>query len=64
MDLMTKIPEMAQWKTNAETSTFYGKLIQDMGRDELLGLIGFLYADGEATKKLHAHERDFLASLK
>jgi hypothetical protein len=45
IDLIEEIPQYKQWIEKAKGSSFFGKKLDDMSREELFGFIGWMEAD-------------------
>ena len=56
-NLVEEIPGYQKWIDAAKDSAFFGKKLQDMSKEELLGVIGWMREDGDRqmtqTKKDH-----------
>ncbi|MFW5795435.1 MAG: hypothetical protein ACOCV1_08140, partial [Bacillota bacterium] len=58
-NLMNEIPEMKEWKSQAENCKFLGIKISDLSREELLGVIGWFDNECKKIRKNYEQERNF-----
>lgn len=62
-NLMKEIPEMKKWKSEAEASTFFGFQLDELSRDELLGVIGWWCQESKRMIKSHEQELSFYRDI-
>ena len=61
--LVDEIPNYREWIEHAEGSSFFGKMLSEMSREEVLGVVGFLAKESERREKQIKQERTFLLDL-
>lgn len=63
-NLVEEIDGYREWIKHAEGSTFYGKQMSDMSKEELLGVIGWMSQDSKKEIEQLKKEHKFLDDIR
>jgi len=62
-DDLTEMEGYDKWIESAKDSSFFGKFLSDMSKDELLGLIGWMREDHKRDMENKKREHEFLMDI-
>ena len=62
-NLIEEVAEYEKWIEFAKGSSFFGKFLRDMSKEELLGVIGYLHQDSETRIEQIKHDYQVLGMM-
>jgi len=60
---LRSIPGYEGWVNEAKDSMFFGVLLKDLDKEDLLAVIGFLHKDGERQKESYKQQIKFMEDM-